>query len=188
MTQDKDFKRAVREYALRTGRSYASARRILSSRSRGGAAMENVSLLAISKPDFGFTVRVPAGWSEFPPVLSSSAYEVARFAYRDHTNHMCIVFRMPGSPGLDPRGTAEQAKVSQGRRGFGNFALTEVEVGRRPGVRLTFEKHTEIGVWAAREYFVSAGSLVYCLGLASGDPKGDAEVFDAMAAEFEITS
>jgi hypothetical protein len=150
--------------------------------------METVSFKAISKPDFGFTVRVPAGWSEFPPVLSSSAYEVARFAYQDHTNHMCIVFRLPGSPGLDPRFSAKQAEVSQRRRGFGNFVTDDVEVGRRAGVRLTFDKKSEIGVWAAREYFVAAGSLVYCLGLASGDPSGDAALFDAMAGEFEITS
>ena len=29
MTHDKDFKRAVRDYASRTGRSYADARRLL---------------------------------------------------------------------------------------------------------------------------------------------------------------
>jgi hypothetical protein len=150
--------------------------------------METVSLKVISKPELGLAVRVPEGWSEFPPVLSSSSYEIARFAYRDHTNHMCIVFRLPGSPGLDPRGTAEQAEASQRRKGFGNFALTKANIGSRPGVRLTFDKHTEQGVWAAREYFVTAGNVVYCLGLASGDPDGDAEVFDAMAAQFEVTN
>lgn len=150
--------------------------------------MENVALKVVSKPEWGFTVRVPEAWAEFPPVLSSSAYEVARFAYRDHTNHMCIVFRMPGSPGLDPRGTAEQAQVSQRRKGFGNFALTPFDMGGRAGVRMTFDKTNELGAWAAREYFVAAGSLVYCLGLASGDPKEDAALFDSMAAKFEITS
>jgi hypothetical protein len=186
MTQKKDFKRAVRQYALRTGRSYASARRLLLSRSRGGAAMEEISLKVISKPELGFAIRVPAGWSEFPPVLSNSPYEVARFAYRDHTTHMCIVFRMPGSPGLDPRVWAEQARTRQRNQGFGSIALTDVDVGRRAGVCLTFEKTNEIGVWACREYFVGAGSLVYCLGLASGDPQRDGEVFDAMAAQFEV--
>jgi hypothetical protein len=188
MTQEKDFKRAVRAYALRTGRSYASARRLLVSRSRGGEAMENVAFKLISKPEAGFNVRVPEGWAEFPPVLSHSPYEVARFAYRDHTDHLCIVFRLPGSPGLDPRGTAERSQAALGKKGFGNFALTLAEVGRRPGVRLTFDKTTEAGLWASREYFVSAGSLVYCLGLGTGDPDGDAATFDAMAAEFEVTS
>jgi len=188
MTKEKDFKRAVRDYALRTGRSYASARHLLLTRSQGGAAMETISLKLITKPEPGFTVGVPEGWSEFPPVLSSSAYEVARFAYRDETNHMCIVFRMPGSPGLDPRGTAEQAQVQQKKRGYQNFAIAQVQIGSRAGVCLTFDKTTDLGLWAAREYFVTAGSLVYCLGLGSGDPKGDAEVFDAMAAKFEIKS
>jgi hypothetical protein len=190
MTQDKDFKREVRAYALRTGRSYASARRLLLSR-RGGAAMETekIAFKLIAKQDVGFTVRVPEGWSEFPPVLSHSPYEVARFAYRDHTDHLCIVFRLPGSPGLDPRGTAERSQAALSKKGFGDFALTKADVGSRKGVRLTFRKPTEAGgVWASREYFVSAGSLVYCLGLASGDPDGDAETFDTMAAEFQVTS
>jgi hypothetical protein len=101
---------------------------------------------------------------------------------------MCIVFRLPGSPGLDPRGTAERSQAALTKKGFGNFALTKADVGTRAGVRLTFDKPTETGVWASREYFVTAGSLVYCLGLASGDPDGDATTFDAVAAQFEITS
>jgi hypothetical protein len=188
MTQDKDFKREVRAYALRTGRSYASARRLLLSRSRGGAAMESVAFKLISKQEAGFAVRVPEGWSEFPPVLSHSPFEVARFAYRDHTDHVCIVFRLPGSPGLDPRGTAERSQAALTKKGFGNFALTKADVGSRPGVRLTFDKPTETGVWASREYLVTAGSLVYCLGLASGDPEGDAATFDAVAAQFEVAT
>jgi hypothetical protein len=186
MTQKKDLKRAVREYALRTGRSYSSARHLLLSRRRGGEVMEEMSLKVISKPELGFAVRVPEGWSEFPPILSNSPYEVARFAYRDHTTHMCIVFRMPGSPGLDPRVWAEQAQTRQRQQGYGSFALTEVEVGKRAGICLKFEKSNEAGVWACREYFVVAGSLVYCLGLASGDPQTDGKVFDAMAAKFEV--
>lgn len=150
--------------------------------------MEDTSFKLISKPDLGFTVGVPVGWAEFPPVLSSSPYEVARFAYRDHTNHMCIVFRMPGSPGLDPRGTAEQAQAGLKAKGYGNSALTRVDVGGRPGVLLTFDKTTAAGTWSAREYFVSAGSLVYCLGLGSGDLAADAASFDAMAARFELTT
>jgi hypothetical protein len=150
--------------------------------------METTTFKLISKPEAGFNVRVPEGWAEFPPVLSHSPYEVARFAYRDHADHLCIVFRLPGSPGLDPRGTAERSQAALGKKGFGNFVLTKADVGRRPGVRLTFDKTTEAGVWASREYFVSAGSLVYCLGLASGDPAGDAETFDEVAAQFEVTS
>ena len=146
------------------------------------------ALKRVSKPDAGFIVGVPEGWAEFASVLSHSPYEVARFAYRDHADHLCIVFRLPGSPGLDPRGTAERSRAALYRKGFGNFVLRKVDVGRRAGVRLTFDKTTEAGVWSSREYFVSAGSLVYCLGLGTGDPEGDAATFDAMAAEFEVTS
>jgi len=192
MTRHKDFKRTVREHAARTGRSYADARRLLLARTQGDAAMHDATpthdttFKRVSKKEHGFTLAVPEAWAEFPPVLSNSPYEVARFAYRDHTTHMSIVFRMPGSPGLHPRGIAEQAQARQRAQGFDNFVLDELDVGGRPGVRLTFEKKTAQGPWAAREYFVSAGSLVYCLGLASGDPRGDAALFDAMATRFEV--
>jgi hypothetical protein len=189
MTREKDFKRMVREYASRTGRSYSSARRILVARKGEGAATkaQAAAFKTISRPKLGFTLSVPEAWAEFPALISNSAYEVARFAYRDHASHMCIVFRMPGSPGLDPRGTAQQALARQQSQGFGNFVLTEATVGKRAGILLTFDRKTEAGTWAAREYFVSAGSLVYCLGLGSGDAEGDAAVFDAMAAAFAVT-
>lgn len=165
MTRQKDFKRTVREHAARTGRSYADARRLLLARTQGDAAMNDTTAThdttfkKVSKKEHGFTLAVPEAWA---------------------------VFRMPGSPGLHPRGTAEQAQARQRAQGFDNFVLDELDVGGRPGVRLTFDKKTAQGPWFAREYFVSAGSLVYCLGLASGDPQGDAALFDAMAARFEV--
>lgn len=195
MTREKDFKRVVREYASRTGRSYSSARRILLARKGeaegAGAEVKNgaapSAFKTIARPKLGFTLSVPEAWAEFPALLSNSPYEVARFAYRDHTSHLCIVFRMPGSPGLHPRGTAEQAMVRQRSQGFGNFVLRDSAVGKRAGVALTFDRKTDAGTWSAREYFVGAGSLVYCLGLGSGDAEGDATVFDAMAAAFEVS-
>ena len=186
MTDEKDFKRKVREYASRTGRSYASARHLLLSRSRGDTPMNTLTFKQVYKQEFGFTVSLPEDWSEFPALLSNSPYEVARFACRDHTSHVCLVFRMPGSRGLHPRGTAEQAQARQKSQGFDNFVLTDVDVAGRPGVLLTFDKPVQSGRWAAREYFVTVGSLVYCLGLASGDPQGDASLFDSMAAQFEV--
>jgi hypothetical protein len=189
MTQKKDFKRAVREYASRSSRSYSSARRILIARDGAALAVKNSreSFKTISRPKLGFTLSVPEAWAEFPALLSNSAYEVARFAYRDHTSHLGIVFRMPGSPGLDPRGTADQVLARQRSQGFDNFVLADAAVGSRAGVLLTFDRKSEAGTWSAREYFVSAGSLVYCLGLGSGDRAGDAATFDAMAAGFEVT-
>lgn len=78
------------------------------------------------------------------------------------------------------------AQARQRRQGFDNFVLDACKVGGRPGVRLTFDKKTAAGPWAAREHFVLAGSRVYVLGLASGDPAGDEPVFEAMAARFEV--
>lgn len=148
----------------------------------------NIAFHKVSKPELGFTVALPEGWSEFPRPFSSSPFEVARFAYRDAATHVCIVFRMPGSPKLDPRIIAERSKTKLEHKGYGNFALSECDVGPRRGVLLACDKTNDEGLWAAREYFVTAGSLVYCLGLATGDPAGDAALFDSMAARFEAGS
>lgn len=187
MTRDKDFKRRVRETAARTGRSYASARNALLAKTEQARGKDSISLKVISKPELGLHFGVPEGWEEFPPVLSNSPYEVTRFARQDHAAHMCVVFRMPGSDGLDPKGMAERAQAKQKAKGFDNFRLTRVEVGERPGVLLSFDKKTDRGAWTAREYFVSVGSLVYCLGLGTGDADGDELTFDAMAEHFVIT-
>ena len=179
MTHDKDFKRKVREHARRTGRSYASVHRRFSRHREKMMQLEQITKQ-------GFTVAVPNGWAEFPPILTNSPYEVARFARRDHTNHLCLVFRSPGSSGLDPRVHAERVRAHLATSGYDNFELEDAVLGARAGVRLTFDKPLATGIWAVREYFVNVNELVYCLGLGSGDPAGDAAIFDAMTAAFEI--
>ncbi|HEX4454322.1 MAG TPA: hypothetical protein VH143_25840 [Kofleriaceae bacterium] len=135
----------------------------------------------ITKPDHGFTVAIPDGWAEFPPMLTNSPYEVARFARRDHANHLCLVFR---SPGNDPRKRAEAARARLATTGYDGFVLDDAALGARPGVQLSCTR----GAWAVREYFVSVNDLVYCLGLGSSDPAGDAAAFDAMTAAFDIAA
>jgi hypothetical protein len=176
MTHDKDFKRKVREHARRTGRSYASVHRRFS-RHRG----EMMQLKQIMKPELGFTLGVPDGWAEVPPVLANSPYEVARFARRDHANHLCLVFR---SPGNDARKRAEAAREHLATLGYDNVALDDAALGSHAAVRLCCAR----GGWVVREYFASMNDLVYCLGLGSSDPAGDAAVFDAMTAAFEIAA
>jgi hypothetical protein len=183
MTHDKDFKRKVREQARRTGRSYASVHRCLS-RQREDNAMHRFT--KITKPELGFTVAVPPGWAEFPPQLTNSPYEVARFARRDHASHLCLVFRSPGSAGLDPRIPAEAARAVLSASGYANFALDDAQLGAHAAARLSFDKPIATGVWVVRMYFASASDRVFCLGLGSGDP--DAAVYDSMSAEFEIAA
>jgi hypothetical protein len=194
MTKKKDFKRKVREHAARTGHSYASARRILLTRhgehSPTTPANEEVSMFhRIEKSEFGFAIALPDGWSEFPRPFSDSPFEVARFACRDDVNHICIVYRMPGSRDPHLRGLAERSMDKLVRKGFGHFVLAEATVGGRSGLVLTFDKPADKdGVWAAREYFVAGRNLVYCLGLGSGDPARDAAVFDGIASRFEVAA
>jgi hypothetical protein len=187
MTQHKDFKRKVREHARRTGRSYSDARRLLLTNGEDGRVMNAPPFERHVDPRYGFSVALPAGWNEFPPDPGNSPYEVGRWLAVDHTNHVCLVFRMPGRPGLSARDAAERSKARLEARGFLGFTLSSEKVAGRPGVSMTFHKPQDGGgTWSAREYFVSAGSLVYCLGLASGDREGDAALFDRVAAEFAI--
>jgi hypothetical protein len=179
MTHDKDFKRKVRDHARRTGRSYASVHRRFSRHREKMMQLEQITKQ-------GFTVAVPHGWAEFPPMSANSPYEVARFARRDHANHLCLVFRMPGSRGLDPRTPAEAARARLEASGFGNFALADAAIGARTGARIDFDKPIDAGTWTVREYFVSADDVVYCLALGSSDPAGDAAAFDAMVDAFEV--
>jgi hypothetical protein len=189
MTQDKDKKRKVREYARRTGRSYSDARRLLLSDSERGKAMTTSTFKRFFDTRYGFGVSLPDGWNEFPPDPTNSAYEVARFLRLDPTHQICLVFRMPGRAGLSPRDPAERSRARLARKGFQDFVLTDVEIASRPGVLLSCGKpRPGERSWSAREYFVSVGELVYVFGLASGDAGGDAELFDRIAARFEVVT
>jgi hypothetical protein len=187
MTREKDFKRKVRDEARRTGRSYADARRLLLDTRPGGPAMTESQKTTTNNPRFGYSLTLPAGYHEFPADSTHSPWEVARFLRRDHTSHLCLVFRMPGRVGLDAREPALRSKARLEAKGFVDFALSEVELGKRHGTLLTFQRSADNKEpWSAREYFVTAGSLIYCLGLGSGDRSGDAEVFDRIAQSFEV--
>jgi hypothetical protein len=187
MTRERDFKRKVRGLVRLTGRSYADARRLLLEKNQGGHAMTESQWTTMNNPRFGYSLALPAGYHEFPADPSHSPWEVARFLQRDHTSHLCLVFRMPGRIGLDPRESAERSRMRLEAKGFVDFAFSEVDMGARRGTLLTFQKPKENAeLWSAREYFVTAGSLVYCLGLGTGDRSGDAEVFDRIARGFEV--
>jgi hypothetical protein len=187
LTSEKDFKHLVRLRAAKTGESYALARNRLLYRAHGGAGMELIELRRIEKADLGFAIHVPDDWQEFPPQLTNSPFEVARFHYRDGGRHVCLVFRHPGSTGLDPHVPAEEERGILERKSFEHFSFEDLEISGRSAVRMDFDRaDLPIGMWWAREYFVVARNLVYILGLGSTDIADDQAVFDEMAKRFEV--
>jgi hypothetical protein len=187
LTSKKDFKHLVRLRAAKTGESYALARSRLLNRALGGASMEAIELRRIEKADLGFVVHIPDDWQEFPPQLTNSPFEVARFHYRDGGRHVCLVFRQPGSTDLDPHIPAEEERVVLERKSFEHFRFEDLEIAGRPAVRMDFDRaDLPIGMWWAREYFVVARNVVYILGLGSTDIVGDQAVFNGMAEHFEV--
>jgi hypothetical protein len=187
LTSEKDFKRLVRFRAAKTGESYALARTRLRYSARGGVEMDQSAFRRVEKTDLGFAVHVPDDWPEFPPQPTNSPFEVARFHYRDGERHVCLIFRHPGSSGLDPHVPAQEERTILDRKGFEHFSFEDLEISGRPAVRMDFDRaDLPIGMWWAREYFVVARNLVYILGVGSTDIDGDQDLFNQMATRFEV--
>jgi hypothetical protein len=100
---------------------------------------------------------------------------------------VCLVFRHPGSTGLDPHTPAQEESVILEQKSFEHFSFEDVDISGRPAVRMDFDRaDLPIGMWWAREYFVVARNLVYILGVGSTDITGDQDLFDEMARRFEV--
>lgn len=183
MTANKHFKRRVRERARRTGESYTAA---LSNLRRLDAQERPMQWQRIEKPDFGYAVHVPGGWSERPPDLKNSPWETARFHQPDDRRHSVIVFRAPLARGRDARQVAENAQISLEHSGFTDFVIGETEVAGRPGALLECARHDAGRVWAVREYFVRYDDVGFCLGCGTAVPDEDGELFTGMARRFEV--
>ena len=134
--------------------------------------MESATLHAVEKPDLGFTVWVPASWTEFPPQPSNSPYEVARFRYRDEGRHICLVFRQPSRPGLTPQAFADETRRTLETKQFEHFSTDDLTMGGRPAVRMIYDtSRFDFGPWFVREYFLVAQDVGYALGLGTSRPK-----------------
>jgi hypothetical protein len=183
MTANKSFKRRVRERAHRTGESYTAALRHLR---QLDAKERSMQWQRIEKTDFGYAISVPPGWAEFPPNLKNSPLETARFGDDSDRRHGVTVFRGPVRPGRTPAEIAELAQPALERAGFVDFAITDAEVGGRPGARLDCARHDAGRVWAVQEYFLSDGNVSFCVGCGSAVPEEDAPLFAEIVARFEV--
>jgi hypothetical protein len=49
-------------------------------------------------PEWNFALDIPRRWNSFPPVSTSSPWEVIRFASHEDGTHLVIIFRKPHDP------------------------------------------------------------------------------------------
>lgn len=153
--------------------------------SKGIEGTEAVALKHVWNKQWGFGLSIPTRWNEFPPILSNSPYEVARFASNEDGTHLIIVFRMPGDPTGRVTSVTQRVQVALAKSGFGNFKTGSSRFGHRSVVTLDFDKPLENGLWSGRQYFIAHGTLAYVLGC--GTTKGVAmfELYNRIAETFE---
>nr|WP_232303804.1 hypothetical protein [Pseudofrankia sp. DC12] len=191
MTANKEFKRLVRARMRRTGESYTAALRHLRRISTEGPAMPEPVLPEIvwrrvAKLEFAYAVWVPDGWDERPPNPKNSPWETARFGAADDHRRIAIVLRMPIFRSRSATELAESASVSLEGAGFGEFEVTAMPVGGRPGARLDCMRRDAGRVWTVREYMAVTEEASFCLGLGSAVPDEDARLFDEIADRWEV--
>lgn len=185
MTEQKNFKRRVRERARRTGESYTAALRHLRS-SDHQTEVPAMQWQRMEKAEYGFAVQIPEGWAEREVDLRNSPWETARFVEPSDRRHSVIVFRNPVGPQRTAGDMVERAQSSLTANGFGEMEVADAEWAGRSGVRLDCAKHDADRVWAVREYFLVEDGVGFCLGFGSAVPEEDDAVFGEMARMFEI--
>jgi hypothetical protein len=185
MTEQKNFRRRVRERARRTGESYTAALRHL--RPSDHPEVPAMSWQRMEKTDFGYAVSVPDGWVEREVDLKNSPWETARFVEPSDRRHSVIVFRNPVGPQRAAIDVAERARTALTATGFGELEIVGAEWAGASGQRLDGVKRDAGRVWAVREYFlVTADGIGFCLGFGSAVPEEDDALFTEMARTFEV--
>jgi hypothetical protein len=138
------------------------------------------------RPDFGYAIRVPEGWTERPPNLKNSPWETARYVEAADRRRSVVVFRQPIRPGRSAGQVAEIVLPILEGVGFGEFAIEDVPVGGRPGARLDCTRHDAGRVWAVREYFVVQDTVAFCVGCGTSVPDEDDPLFARIVEGFEL--
>ena len=186
MTQNKNFKRLVRERTLKTGESYAAAFHQLRSTTDAGPPDDPIVWRRIERAEYGYAIHIPESWDEFPPNLRNSPWETARYSETGDRRRGAIVFRNPDMPGRNARQIAEAVRLCLEATGYGNFTLQNTMLGDMPGARLDCDKRDAGRIWAVREYIATLGAVYLNFGTGTATPEDDGALFDAMAQRFEV--
>jgi hypothetical protein len=186
MTQNKNFKRLVRERTLKTGESYAAAFHQLRSTSDAGPPDDPIVWRRIDRSEYGYAIHIPEAWDESPPNLRNSPWEVARYGDKGDRRRGVIVFRNPQRPGWDARDVAEEAREMLEVSGFGNFSLQDTMLGDMPAARLDCDRRDAGRIWAVRQYIVALEAVHLNFSSGTSTPEDDGALLDAMAERYEV--
>jgi hypothetical protein len=146
-------------------------------------------LRRVEKPEHGFSIELPGTWSEEPPDLDNSQYEVARFRGNEgDARRLTLVFRPTDEAEPQVWTTANAVRGRLTGSGFSHMCLSECQWGGGDGVRIDCDRpyRGRDGVWTVREYVAVASDVVYILGMGTNQPLEDGPVFDEMAGRFEV--
>jgi Glyoxalase superfamily protein len=149
----------------------------------GGAT---VTLRPYISEEWNFALDIPDRWNRFPPVSGNSPFEVARFLSYERGNHGLTVFRWPCDPKQPLSLYAGKTQELLKNKGYGNFALSETDIGRKPALVMEFDKTQDFGFYSCHHYFVTAGTLGYTLGFGSSSKAQMFELYERMAKTFEV--
>ena len=197
MTAKKNLKRLVRARAKKTGESYAAALRNFLKKPPGGDPMtrtpaptvsaSTAPLHHIEKPQYGFTLQLPADWREDAPDPFNSPWEVARFSAAGSHVRNCLVFRNPERPNAALETIVRDTEAHLTRTGFGHFRHLPMQLAGQPAARMDFERTTpDGGTWSVRHHFVLAAGHRFCLSFGTTGIDEDAGLLDVLASRFEL--
>ena len=139
-------------------------------------------------PDGDYTVDIPDHWYPFlaDPNNRPPPDEVIRYVSRDDGSHLLSISRKPGEPKQSLKEYRDQMQQRLVTKGFGNFTTAETTIGSRKALILDCDMPLGDGTWSLRWYYVTEGTLMYGLGLATTNKDGMFELYNQIAQSLEV--
>lgn len=140
----------------------------------------------IEKPEYGYAIGLPVGWTEQPPDLRNSPLETARFVDPEDRRHSLIVFRSMPALGTTARRLADGTQRVLELKGWLDLSVTEATFGGATGIRLDAVKRDAGREMAIRQYFVAVGEVGLILASNTIAPDEDDALLTEISVRFEI--
>jgi hypothetical protein len=119
-------------------------------------------------------------------ISANSPFEVIRFLSNEGGSHALIVFRWPCDPKQPLSFYSGRTQEYLATKGYGNFSLSETNIGARPALVLECDINQDFGFYSCRQYLLAGGTLGYTLGFGSTHREQMFELYERTARTFEI--
>jgi hypothetical protein len=192
MTQDRRFKKRVRERMANTGESYSAAYQFLRNSTMEETSMTDEFKTVINH-DFGYSLQLPTNWRDVGPDIYNSAFEVSRYLRTSGKIHDGIVNVFWDVPGESLHSLVEVGDPpifdlsvkSLRNEGVTDISVSNLEIGGRETIRLDHAyKLGDIEDWASRSYFMRIRGKFVILNMGTSDRTSDRALYDQIASSF----